>query len=311
MTQIRNVAVFVTLALLLGGCAQRVGSPTPILAPFSGYVIATRFGLYIAPLNAKLAIKTMEHGETFLSVRRPRYEWGIGIGNVFHVSLRQLNGESAEIALSSLPVRHDPASGSLIPKDCPQPLITNVEKPQGAHPMCSGGSNCAILDGSCVNINGDCVTSDPCGDPSPTGSGAGTGRIYFPVGGAHCNIDFTDDYVDCFEDLTGGNSNPPNIFAGWSHTATLVTETCNLNLLPAGVSGVSYGHYFDASQQVYGFRAKGFAAGGGEIFWQYPTDFQAFGQTPPPGPTVTISVNYYKYGLPFYSFFVGNCDHTG
>ncbi len=306
MSRFPFLGIVFALIFSLSGCGSRVSPPLAAaslgLSP-SDYRISFTNGHEVTFQKAYLSFKNDRAGQTWLSVRAPnldmQYTRSI-IRGVWHVTA---DGTTA-IDLTSVPMRstfevQPPNIGAI------KPLCTVTPLSVGIHPMCSGGSDCEILDGNCVNSNGDCVMSAPCGAYSSTdGDGTGTGYIGFHDGFA-CEIDFTSDYLDCFDNASGPTYTDADLFLGSRLTNLEWWVTCN----NPQSAGWAIAHYLDKFSNGNA-RHGNIGAAPGTNQWYYPGDFPGINGQYPPGPPVDFSSRYFAFGalLHLFSSAEGHCN---
>jgi hypothetical protein len=274
----------------------------------SQYIIDIDQGTIVVG-KAKLSRKRGHRGEELLSFRSGSREWGI-----VRSAVHRIRDGAVDVDADTVPIVSDPM-GLEVSSATRSPQCNVLFGHERATQSCPGDS-CPVLDGSCVNTNGDCLYSSPCGN-NGDGTGVGIGRIMFPGNGAHCNYDFEADIADCYFDLfgTSSNSGPVDLYLDGSfvHNATKVSEDCITSRVTTTIGGWAYAHYWDG--KVYGFRPKTWAVAYPDR-WEYPADFPipvlGNGPPPPPNPGVaSLDVNYYGYGVPFFTRKAGFCTHAG
>lgn len=281
----------------------------------SQYVLDTDMGT-ISVGRAKLSRKLGHHAAQLLAFRSGSGEWGIVRSAVRRIRDGDADVDPETVPIVSDPMGLDPSSAARSAQNC---LVAFGHQRSTQCVFVDDGNPqpCPFLDGHCVNTDGDCLYSAPCGK-TDDGTGVGIGRIMFPGDGAHCNYDFQADTVDCYFDLVGGtNSGEVDLYLAGSfvHDATKVSEDCITSRVKTTGGGWSYGHYWDG--KTYGFTPKTWTI----IYndhWEYPKNFPlpAFpggGTTPPPpNPgTASLDVNYYGAGIPFFTKKAGTCTHAG
>jgi hypothetical protein len=284
----------------------------------SHYVLDTDQGV-IDIGRAKLSRKRGHHAEQMLAFRTGPSEWGILRSVVRRVRDGGVDVDVDTVPIVSNPMAMDASDTGRAMQGC-NIMFGHARSPQTICPGDTDTPSCPILDGACVNTNGDCLYSSPCGK-NGDGSGGGIGRIYFPGNGAHCNYDFGSDIADCYFDLFGGRNGrgPVDLYVdgSYKHTATAVQMLCQVDRLTDRVEGDAWGHYWDG--KTYGFTPKLWHSAMGRQFWGYPVDFplpaNPFGNTftpPPPQPgSASLDVNYYGFGIPFFTAKAGFCTHAG
>ncbi len=283
----------------------------------SHYVLDTDQGTIVIG-KAKLSRKRGHHAEQLLAFRSGPSEWGIVRSAVRRVRDGDVDVDVDTVPIVSNPMSMDASDTGRATQGC-NIMFGHARSTQTICPGDDGTPSCPILDGSCVNTDGDCLYSSPCGKNSD-GNGVGIGRIMFPGNDTHCNYDFENDLVDCYFDLAGRRAirGPIDLYVDGSfqHTSAAVQMLCAVGRVPTTGGGPAYGHYWDG--RTYGFRPKVWSVVAQIQFWGYPIDFPvpanpfSTDTPPPPQPgSASIDVNYYGLGIPFFTAKAGFCTHAG
>ncbi|HEY8322116.1 MAG TPA: hypothetical protein VIG46_10045 [Candidatus Baltobacteraceae bacterium] len=304
-------------AISLASCSGRLAPPVVVQEQtFSnGVRVETGDGVYVLASAERISIKEAPGHIRMVAVGAPNLEWWHVASDVRRIT-RFTSGRSTDVALSDVPLTTPKPTFVSRTSGCSdEPLVGDVRS------ACSGGSDCSVMDGGCVNSAGDCVYSSPCGNyPNPDGSpgGVGKGRISFPIDGLICDVTFgsTDDF-DCYFGGTGRGNGPLDLYVpgSFQHNAEEVSMQCDAGKIEPPAAGLAYLHYFDG--HGIGVTTVPWETAGGIFTLSYPYDFPIFLNqpgVPPPNPVSTpvdMSSNWYQYGIPLYAFKKGYCDHSG
>lgn len=287
--------------VVLASCSGSSHIPTAAIQQQGDYQVAFASGNRILIRGAQLSLKHSSDGNAWFS-------FDFKGGEVQHLttavsSLRQVTLNGLEgVPVGQLVTKQSPFTKGLETMCSGTPLIAQH------NPMCSGGSDCTVMDGNCVNTNGDCINSDPCGATTSSGGwGIGTGVIGFHDGFL-CEIDFAGETMDCYSDSTGPTYTDADLFLSWRAGVTSWTVTCS----NPQSSGWATAHYRDTVSNGGAFQFIHAAPGTNQ--WLYPTMFPSItGTQYPYSPPIDFSSSYYVLGgfLHLFPERDGHCNYAG
>lgn len=206
------------------------------------------------------------------------------------------------ISLSGIQYKASPYVRGAVTQCSGTPLSAGMRAP-----MCSGGSDCTIMDGSCVNTMGHCVYSNPCG-ATPGGSDWGVGSAVIGFhDGSLCEIDFSIDSIDCYDNATPPSNPDADLFLSFRSNVVGWTATC----ANPQSDGWATAHYRDRASSGSAFQWIHAAPGSNQ--WVYPEMFPAINQQMPYAPPIDFSSAYYRAGG-FAHLFPereGHCNYAG
>jgi hypothetical protein len=246
------------------------------------------------PIGSIVSIKQSGVGP-LLSVRGTGFETAYGIEFVHRV-MTVVQGHASILSVPQSSLRA-PIEPELI-LWCPN-----------GRPACGGAGTStsdAWMDPYAPDSSGGCAYNQACGDDGQ-GTTIGTSILVFPGTGTQCSFNYVLQTPSCFYHFPEWKPHQAiDLFVAWTHNSAFVKLDC----APTSNNGATYATYFDPAQKGVGFAKKAYTAGV-LTQWVFPHDWYTDAYPSPPGTTVSISSNFYTFGIPVRAFYDGWCDHSG